>query len=42
MSIVIDCQSHIFLRDYAELLLQNRGGLRTTGGDGVYLIDYGT
>ena len=28
MSIVIDCQSHIFPRDYAELLLKNRGGLR--------------
>ncbi len=42
MSFVIDCQSHIFPREYAELLLKNRGKLRTTGGDGVYLIDYGT
>ncbi|MCY4146412.1 MAG: amidohydrolase family protein [Chloroflexi bacterium] len=42
MSLVIDCQSHIFPRDYAELLLRNRGSLRATGGDGVYVIDYGT
>ncbi len=42
MSLVIDCQSHIFPRDYAELLLKNRGAVRTAGGAGVYLIDYGT
>ena len=41
MSLVIDCQSHIFPREYAELLLGNKGGVKTTGGDGVYLIDYG-
>ncbi|MXX83611.1 MAG: amidohydrolase [Chloroflexi bacterium] len=41
MSVVIDCQSHIFPRGYAELLLKNRGSVQTTGGDGVYLIDYG-
>ena len=40
MSVVIDCQSHVFPREYAELLTRNRNSLRTTGGDGVYLIDY--
>ncbi len=38
---IIDCQSHIFPRAYAELLTRNRNALRTTGGDGAYLIDYG-
>ena len=42
MSVVIDCQSHIFPREYAELLLDNKGSVTTTGGDGIYLIDYGT
>ena len=40
MSVVIDCQSHVFPREYAELLTRNRNSLRTTGGAGVYLIDY--
>ncbi len=41
MSFIVDCQSHIFPREYAELLTRNRNSLRTSGGDGVYLIDYG-
>lgn len=38
---IIDCQSHIFPAAYAELLTRNRNALRTTGGDGLYMIDYG-
>lgn len=41
MSFIVDCQSHIFPRAYAELLTRNRNSLRASGGDGVYLIDYG-
>ncbi len=40
MSFIVDCQSHIFPREYAELLTRNPTSLRTSGGDGVYLIDY--
>ena len=40
MPFIVDCQSHIFPREYAELLTRNRNSLRATGGDGVYLIDY--
>ncbi len=40
MSFIVDCQSHVFPREYAELLTRNRNSLRTSGGDGVYLIDY--
>ncbi len=40
MSFIVDCQSHIFPRAYAELLTRNSNALRATGGDGVYLIDY--
>ena len=40
MSFIVDCQSHIFPRAYAELLTRNRKSPRATGGDGVYLIDY--
>ncbi len=41
MSFIVDCQSHIFPREYAELLTRNRNSLRISGGDGVYQIDYG-
>ena len=41
MSFIVDCQSHVFPREYAELLTRNRNSLRTTGGEGLYLIDYG-
>ena len=42
MSLVIDCQSHIFPREYAELLLDNKGNVTASrGGVGVYEIDYG-
>ena len=41
MSFIVDCQSHVFPREYAELLTRNRNSLRTSGGDGIYLIDYG-
>ena len=41
MTVIIDCQSHIFPREYAELLLRNRGKVRASGGGGVYLLDYG-
>ncbi len=40
MSFIVDCQSHIFPRAYAELLTRNSKSPRATGGDGVYLIDY--
>lgn len=40
MSIIIDCQSHVFPKAYAELLTQNSNSLQITGGDGVYLINY--
>ncbi len=39
---IIDCQSHVFPRAYAELLTRNTNTLRTTRvDDGVYLINYG-
>ena len=37
---IIDCQSHVFPKAYAQLLTQNTNSLQTTGGDGVYLINY--
>ena len=37
---LIDCQSHVFPPAYAELLTHNRGRLQTTGGDGVYHLNY--
>lgn len=37
---IIDCQSHVFPPAYAELLTRNRGRLQTTGGDGVYHLNY--
>ena len=40
MTFIVDCQSHVFPREYAELLTRNNNSLRTTGGDGLYLIDY--
>ncbi len=40
MTFIVDCQSHIFPRAYAELLTRNTNSLCTTGGDGVYFIDY--
>lgn len=36
----IDCQSHVFPKEYADLLLENKGRLQTTGGDGIYNINY--
>ncbi len=41
MSFIVDCQSHVFPRQYAELLTRNRNSLRASGGGGLYLIDYG-
>lgn len=38
--ISIDCQSHVFPKEYAELLTQNKGRLQTSGGDGLYTINY--
>ena len=39
---IIDCQSHVFPRAYAELLTLNTNTLRTTRvDDGIYLINYG-
>ena len=39
---IIDCQSHVFPRAYADLLTRNSNSLRTTRvADGVYLINYG-
>jgi predicted TIM-barrel fold metal-dependent hydrolase len=37
----VDCQSHLFPQTYAELLKRNRGELRASGGDGVYVVTYG-
>lgn len=37
---IIDCQSHVFPPAYAELLTRNRGRLQTSGGDGVYHLNY--
>ena len=41
MTFIVDCQSHVFPRAYAELLTGNTSSLQVSGGDGVYLIDYG-
>ncbi|HXF61116.1 MAG TPA: hypothetical protein VNK95_05835, partial [Caldilineaceae bacterium] len=39
---IIDCQSHVFPEGYARLLTRSRGsGLRATGGNGVYTLEYG-
>lgn len=38
---IIDCQSHLFPKAYAEFLARHpNAGLRTSGGDGVYTIEY--
>ncbi len=39
--LIVDCQSHVFPRAYAELLTRNRGPLRTTRQGGVYDVRYG-
>jgi predicted TIM-barrel fold metal-dependent hydrolase len=36
----IDCQSHVFPERYARLLTRNSGPLQTSGGDGVYRVNY--
>ena len=41
MTLRIDVQSHVFPEAYAELLTRNTNSLRTTGGSGTYLINYG-
>ncbi|MCY4071122.1 MAG: amidohydrolase family protein [Chloroflexi bacterium] len=39
---IIDCQSHVFPKAYAELLTRNTNSLRATRvDDGVYLLNYG-
>ena len=37
----VDCQSHVFPAEYAELLLENRGFVRTVKKDGKYIVRYG-
>lgn len=37
---IVDCQSHVFPPADAELLTCNHGRLQTTGGDGVYHLNY--
>ncbi len=37
----VDCQSHVFPREYAELLLGNAGWVRTRREGGGYRISYG-
>jgi len=37
---IIDCQSHVFPLAYVELLTRNRGRLQTTGGEGLYTLNY--
>jgi hypothetical protein len=37
---IVACQSHVFPPADAELLTCNRGRLQTTGGDGVYHLNY--
>jgi hypothetical protein len=37
---IVACQSHVFPPADAELLTCNHGRLQTTGGDGVYHLNY--
>ncbi len=37
----VDCQSHVFPRGYAELLLANRGAVTTRREGDVYRVSYG-
>jgi predicted TIM-barrel fold metal-dependent hydrolase len=37
----VDCQTHVFPPEYAELLLKNRGYVRTTRKEGGYRVSYG-
>jgi len=37
----VDCQSHVFPPAYAELLIRNRGWVRTVKQAGDYLVSYG-
>lgn len=39
--ISVDCQSHVFPREYAELLLENTTQVRTSRQGGGYLVSYG-
>jgi predicted TIM-barrel fold metal-dependent hydrolase len=39
--LVVDCQTHVFPRAYAELLTRNPGPLRATAEGGAYTVDYG-
>lgn len=36
----VDCQTHVFPKEYAELLLRNTGRVRTVRGDGGYTVAY--
>jgi len=38
----VDCQSHVFPRDYAELLLQSTTTVRTVRDGPAYRVSYGT
>jgi predicted TIM-barrel fold metal-dependent hydrolase len=39
--LIIDCQSHLFPAAYADFLVQHpNNALRTSGGDGLYTLDY--
>ena len=38
---IVDCQSHVFPRAYAEVLTQNRGELRAVREGDAYWVDYG-
>ncbi len=37
----VDCQSHVFPKAYAEVLLESRGFVRTTKENGSYIVRYG-
>jgi len=37
----VDCQSHVFSKAYAEVLLESSGFVRTTKENGSYIVRYG-
>ena len=37
----VDCQTHVFPRAYAELLLQNTTSVRTVKNGDAYVVSYG-
>ena len=39
--VIVDCQSHVFPKEYAEIIRKNTGSVQAQEKDGTYLVSYG-